>query len=58
MNNLTKLNSDGQVVVTGCSKSTCDYRHCYDCALVSHEDMFEIMKKLNRYENTGLIFEE
>jgi hypothetical protein len=60
MDNLVKKNSKGQTVIIGCPYDDCGMSspHCYDCAFVSYDNMLEIMNKLYKYEQTGLMFKE
>lgn len=59
MKNLLKKNNAGQIVSAECPYNECTRNpNCYDCSFVSHDDIKEMMYKLYKYEQTGLIFKE
>lgn len=54
---LTKRNKDGYAVPIDCRLEKCRYRHCNDCAYVGTDNIFKIIERLCKYEETGLVFE-
>jgi hypothetical protein len=53
---LTKRNKNGYAVPVDCLKQECRYRHCHDCAYVGTDNIFNIIERLCKYEETGLTF--